>query len=160
MPAGRNDIVAAMRQQQQEIEQLALSLPDAAWTGGVYEAGWNAKQLLCHLTESCGVAGFLVGFAQAPPSTSSGSGAAFDIDDWNAGRVAALQDKPVPALLEELRGNTERNIAAVEAAPDELLAKRIKAPWGAEGSVAGIILASIQEHGATHLSDLRQAASA
>ena len=159
MPAGKNDIVTAMRQQLHEIEQLALSLPDAAWTRGVYENGWNAKQLLCHLAESSGVAGFLVGFAQVPPSGSSGSGAAFDIDVWNAQRVAALQDKPLPALLDELRGNSESNIAAVEAAPDGLLAKRIKAPWGAEGSVAGIILASIQEHGETHLSDLRRAAN-
>ena len=159
MPAGKNDIVTAMRDQQHEIEQLAMSLPEAAWTRGVYEAGWNAKQLLCHLAENSGVAGFLLGFARAPSGASAGSGAAFDIDTWNAQRVAALEDKPIPALLEELRGNSERNIAAVEAAPGDLLAQQIKAPWGAEGTVGEIILGSIQEHGETHLADLRRAAN-
>ncbi len=158
MSASKSDIVKSMRNQQQEIEQLARSLPETAWSKGVYETGWNAKQLLCHLAESPGVAGFLLGFAKAPPSESGSAGPAMDIDVWNAQRVAALQGKSLSDLLGDLRTNSERNIAAVEAAPDDLLARPIKTPWGAEGPVADIILGSIQEHGGMHLADLRSAA--
>ncbi len=157
MPARKSDIIKSMLNQQQEIEQLARSLPEAAWSKGVYEAGWNAKQLLCHLAESPGVASFLLGYAKAPPSTGGGSGPAMDIDAWNAQRVAALEGKSLSDLLGDLRTSSERNIAAVEAAPDDLLALPIKTPWGAEGPVADIILGSIQEHGGTHLADLRTA---
>lgn len=157
MPASKNDIAKSMRDQQQEIEQVARSLPEAAWSKGVYEAGWNAKQLLCHLAESPGVAGFLVGLAKAPPSETTSASVGMDIDAWNAQRVAALEGKSLSELLDQLRVNSERNVAAVEAAPEELLAQPIKTPWGAEGAVADIILGSIREHGGTHLADLRSA---
>jgi len=158
MPASKNDIVRTLRESQQEIEQVANSLPETAWSSGIYESGWNAKQLLCHLTESCGVAGFLVGMAQAPAGGGSGMPAGFDIDAWNGQRVAALQKKALPELLGELRTNTDRNIAAVQAAPDDLLSKHVKAPWDVEGPLADVIVQSIQNHGALHLADLRSAA--
>jgi len=112
--------------------------------------------LLCHLTESCGVAGYLVGVAQAPAG-GSGAPAGFDIDAWNGQRVAALQNKGLTELLVELRTNTDRNVAAVQAAPDELFSKHIKAPWDAEGPLADVILESITGHGGMHLADLRRA---
>ena len=156
MPASKDDIVRTMRESQREIEKVASSLPDTAWSRGVYERGWNAKQLFCHLAESSGVAGFLIGLAKAPPP-SGGAGPAFDIDVWNAQRVAALQDKPVTELLNHLRSNCERDITAVQAAPDDLLSRAVQTPWGAEGPLADIIVQSIQEHGGMHLTDLRTA---
>jgi hypothetical protein len=156
MTRTKDDILKALRESQREIEEVASSLPEAAWSTGVYENGWNTKQLLCHLTESSGVAAFLVGMAQAP-SGGGGMPAGFDVDAWNGQRVAALQDKPLPELLGELRANTERNISAVLAAPDELYSKHIKAPWDVEGPLADVIVESIQGHSATHLVDLRGA---
>ena len=155
MPASKEQVVQAIRESQREIEKVASDLPDAAWSRGVYEQGWNAKQLFCHLAESSGVASFLIGRAGAP--ARAGAGGAIDIDEWNARRVAALQDKPVPELLNQLRSNCERDIAAVQAAPDDLLSRPVQTPWGAEGPLADIIVASIQEHGGMHLSDLRAA---
>jgi len=157
MARTKDDILKALRESQKEIEEVASSLPEAAWSTGVYENGWNTKQLLCHLTESSGVAAFLVGMAQAP-SGGGGMPAGFDVDAWNGQRVAALQDKPLPELLGELRANTERNIAAVQAAPDDLMSKHIKAPWDVEGPLADVIVRSVREHGGMHLADLRSAA--
>ncbi|HEU4759327.1 MAG TPA: maleylpyruvate isomerase N-terminal domain-containing protein, partial [Dehalococcoidia bacterium] len=155
MPASKDDVVRTIHEWQREIEQVASSLPDAAWSRGVYEQGWNAKQLFCHLSESSGVASFLIGMAGAPARAGGG---AIDIDDWNAQRVSALQDKPLSALLDHLRGSCERDIAAVQAAPDDLLSREIQTPWGAQGPLADIIVQSIREHGGMHLADLRAAA--
>ena len=41
--------------------------------------------------------------------------------------------------------------------PDELLARHFRAPWGAEGSVADVIVASLSGHTAGHLAELRTA---
>ena len=155
MPATKNDIVRAIRQWQKETETVATSLPDAAWSSGVYEHGWNAKQLFCHLAEKSGVASFLLSMAKVTSSVVGG--APMDIDVYNAQRVSALQDKPVPELLSHLRTSCERDIAAVQAAPDDLLSRAIKTSWGAEGPVADIIVQSIQQHGGMHLADLRSA---
>jgi hypothetical protein len=156
MPANKSEVISTLREAQQEVEKVASSLPEAAWSKGVYESGWNARQLLCHLAESSGVASYLVGLAQAP-AEGGGMPAGFDVDAWNGQRVAALQDKPLADLLNEARNNTDRNIAAVQAAPDDLMSKHIKAPWDIEGPLADVIIQSIQGHSAMHLADLRGA---
>ena len=151
--AGKQDVVRAVRESQAEVERVALSLSEAALAGGVYEAGWNAKQLLCHLAAGGGFAGFMIGFAKAPTPPP----ADFDQDRWNAHEVRSREGKSLSELLDELRANSERSIAAVEAAPDELLAGHFRAPWGIEGSLAEVIIASLREHVGTHLSELRAA---
>jgi len=156
VPANKNEVIQTLKDSLAEVEQVATALEDAAWSKGVYENGWNAKQLLCHVVESPGVAAFLAGLAQAPAG-SGGMPAGFDIDAWNGQRVAALEGKSVSDLLAELRANTERNIAAVQSAPDDLLAKHVKAPWDVEGSLGDVIQQSVREHAATHLADLRSA---
>ncbi len=158
MPANKNDVIQTLKDAQVEVEKVVGALPDDTWAAGVYENGWNAKQLLCHIVESPGVAGFLIGMAKAPGGAGSGSGAGFDIDAWNAQRVAALETKPVAELLKDLRANTERNIAAVQAVPDDLLGVSVKAPWDAEGAVGDLIRQSVREHSGMHLADLRGAA--
>ena len=155
MPVGKDEVIKSLRESQQELESVASSLPEAAWSKGVYEAGWNAKQLLCHLAENSGVAGYLLGLAQAPAGAGTGGG--LDVDAWNAQRVAALQEKPLSELLNAARTNCERNIAAVEGASNEVLSRSIRAPWGVEGPLADVIVQSIQGHGGMHLADLRTA---
>jgi hypothetical protein len=46
---------------------------------------------------------------------------------------------------------------AVQSAPDELLQQHFVAPWAVEGSVAEVILASLEGHLGTHVADLRAA---
>jgi hypothetical protein len=121
----------------------------------VYEAGWNARQLLCHLAAGGGFAGFMIGFAKSPTPPP----ADFDQDRWNAHEVRSREGKSLAELLDELRTSSERSVAAVEAAPDELLASHFRAPWGSEGSLADVIIESLREHVGTHLSELRAAIS-
>ncbi len=155
MPATKDDVVNAIRESQQEIEKVAMPLAPQALSKRAYEQGWNVKQLIRHLASTSGMAGFVIGLARAP--VGSGLGASFDVDSWSAEQVAARRDKPVSELLAEFRLNCERDISTVKAAPDDLLAKEIRAPWGAEGRLGDIIVQSIQGHFGMHLADLRSA---
>ena len=73
--------------------------------------------------------------------------------------MRSREGKLLAELLDELRANSERSIAAVEAAPDELLAAHFRAPWGTEGSLADVIIESMRGHVGTHLAELRAAVS-
>ncbi len=155
MPAGKSDIIEVIRNTQGEVERLVSSAAESAWSKPAYDQGWNAKQLLCHIASTSGVAGFLVNMAKAPGA--GGMGGDFDVDAWNAQAVAARQDKLIVEVLEEVRGNCQRDIDSVESAPDDLLTQHFKAPWGVEGSLADVILGSIEEHLMMHVRDLAKA---
>lgn len=157
MPAEKSDVVGAIRDAQREVERLVSSAPESVWSKPAYEQGWDAKQLLCHVASTSGPAAFLIGMAKAPGS--GGMGADFDIDAFNAQQVAARQDKPIAEVLEEIRGNCQRDIDSVQSAPDDLLAQRFRAPWGVEGSLADVIVGSVQGHLMMHVRDLAKAVS-
>lgn len=158
MPVSKEDIVAAIRKSHREIEKKALSLSDEALGSGVYESGgWNAKQLLCHLAAGAGFAAFMITFAQMPPVASAGTGDNFDLDAFNAREVESREKKLLSELLGELRSGSERSIAAVQGAPDELLAAHFRAPWGTEGALSDVIVESLQGHVGTHLAELKSA---
>ncbi len=155
MPDSKTDIIEVIRNTQNEVEKLVSSAAESAWSKPAYEQGWNAKQLLCHIASTSGVAGFLVGMAKAPGS--GGMGAEFDVDAWNVQAVATRQDKPIAEVLEEVRGNCQRDIESVQNAPDGLLAQHFRAPWGVEGPLADVIVGSIEEHLMMHVRDLAKA---
>jgi hypothetical protein len=153
--ADRSDIIAAIRDVQSEVESLVSSAPESVWSNGAYEKGWNAKELLCHVASTSGVAGYLIAMAKAPASGGMGTG--FDVDAFNAQQVAARRDKPVAEILQEIRGNCQREIESVENAPADLLAQHFRTPWEAEGPLADVIVGSIKEHLMMHVRDLAKA---
>jgi len=155
MPAEKTDIIEVIRNTQDEVQKLVSSAAESAWSKPAYDQGWNARQLLCHIASTSGVAGFLVGMAKAPGS--GGMGADFDVDAGNVQAVAARQDKPIAEVLEEVRGNCQRDIESVQNAPDDLLAQHFRAPWGVEGPLADVIVGSIEGHLMMHVRDLAKA---
>ena len=155
MSASKNEVISAIRESRQQIEEAALSLPETAWSTGVYENGWTAKQLLCHLAADASLASVQITVAKA---RSPGPGPSFDQDAFNAVQVAARQGMPVSDLLNELHSNSEQSIAAVEAASDDLLAEPVQLPDAPQGPLGDVILEAVREHNATHLADLRSAA--
>ena len=154
MAASRDDIVRAIREAQKQIEGVASSLPEAAWSKGVYEQGWNAKQLLSHLAAGASLASVQIAIAKA---RLPGPRSSFDQDAFNAVEVAARQEMPVAELLNELRNNFAQSIVAVEAAPDEILAQPSQLPDGPNGPLGDVILEAVREHTAMHLRDLHSA---
>lgn len=155
MLADKDQIVAKMQDLQGQIERAVASMPDDAWSKGVYEGGWNARQILCHIASMSGTAGFALGMARMISAPSLGAG--FDENSFNAQLVAARQDKSTRDLVDEVKANFERDISAVGNAPDDLLAKHWRAPWDVEGELGDVIVASLDGHLGMHLADLRSA---
>ncbi len=154
MTATKEEVVAAIRGAQEELDRLVSSTTEAAWSNPAYEQGWNAKQLLCHVAASSNVSGFLLAMARNP-GASFGRGV--DQDEFNAQQVALREPKAISEVADEARGYLERDADNVNAAPDELLAAHYRAPWGYEGPLADVILDSLRDHLLVHLRDLATA---
>src|SRR5713226_8673848 len=99
--ASKDDIVCTMETLQQQIERAASALPPPGWSKGIYENGWNARQILCHMASTSGMTGFTLNMANTPAGSSLG--ASFDVDAWNAQQVSERQGKTGHDLLAEIR---------------------------------------------------------
>jgi hypothetical protein len=156
--ATKEEIVSAIEQFQSDIEHAVAAVPEEAWSQGVYEGGWNTRQILSHIASTSGVAGFILNMAQAPNVPEGDPrGGAFNIDDFNKIQVDMRSGKTPAEVLAEISANLQRDIAAVRAADDALIEKQFKAPWDAEGPVGDMIISSFREHLGMHLADLRSA---
>lgn len=156
--ATKAEIVRTIEEFKSGMEECVSSMPETAWSTGVYEGGWNARQILSHIASTSGVAGFILNMAQASAPAMPG-GAAFNIDDFNRTQVDMRAGKSVDEVLSEIRSTLQRDADAVQAADEALINKPFKAPWDMEGPVGDLIISSFKEHLGMHLSDLRSAAS-
>ncbi len=77
----KEEFIAKILSLQGEIEQAVSSMPEPAWSKGVYEEGWDARQLLSHMASTSGTAGFVLRLAAAP--TTGGLPAGFDNEAFN-----------------------------------------------------------------------------
>jgi mycothiol maleylpyruvate isomerase-like protein len=154
--ANKDEVIAKMQSLEGEIEEAVSSMPEPAWAKGVYEGGWNARQLLAHMASTSGTAGFILGMARM--SSAPNLGAGYDENAFNAQQVASREGKSIADIVGEIKTNFERGIDAVRNAPDDLLTKHWRAPWDVEGEVGEVIVMSLEGHLGMHLADLRSAA--
>jgi hypothetical protein len=148
-------VVRYMQELEAGIEQVVSAMPGDGWSRGVYENGWNARQLFCHIASMSGTVGFVLGMARMPSPPSLGPD--FDEDAFNTRLVAEREGKDTSELLGEIKTNFERDIQALLAAPEDLMRKQFRAPWGVEDTVAGVIMRSLGDHLCMHLIDLKAA---
>jgi hypothetical protein len=154
----KEDVVEALEGFQTAVEELVETLPQSEWAKGIYENGWNAKQLLSHMASTAGVAGLILTLARTGPVVARREGdSEFDNDAFNAQQVTAREKKNVEALLTEITDTLYRDKRVLEAAPEQLLASPFEAPWGDTGTVAYIIADSFSGHLGGHVDDLKAA---
>jgi len=152
----KEDVLEALQGLQSAVEELVETLPESEWERGVYENGWNAKQILAHMASTVGIASFVLTLARTGPVVSRREGdSEFDNDAFNAQQVTAREKKSVEALLNEIRDTLHRDQQVVIAAPEQLLASDYEAPWGEKGTVAYIIADSFNRHLGGHVNDLK-----
>jgi uncharacterized protein (TIGR03083 family) len=152
MVANKRDIIDAYQQSTRRLERIAAGRSEEDLRKATYE-GWTAKHLICHMASTSGAAAFFISMAQS----GGGMGTGFDVDRWNAEQVAARQGKPVEEVLAEFRTGHEASIKAVEATPDDLLAKQVPNFEGGMSALGDMIWGSATEHEAAHLDDLERA---
>jgi hypothetical protein len=156
--ATRQEIISTIEALDADLQRTVTGMPDAAWFDGIYESGWNARQLLSHIASTSGVTSFILNMAQAPSLPASDPrGGAFNIDDFNKMQVEMRAGKSVEEVLAEIRSNLQRDIGVVQATDETLLNQHFKAPWDAEGLVGDMIVSSLHEHLGMHLADLKSA---
>src|SRR5574341_490117 len=155
MSVSRQDVIDELTSVRQDLTQLVDSAPAAAWAKPAHSDGWDARQLLSHMASTSGVANFILTLAQGPAGAAGGG--AYDIDQFNTQQVAMRADRSASELLDEVRSNIARDIAAVEKAPDGLLSKHFKTPWDIDGPVADVIVESLRRHFRGHLDELAAA---
>lgn len=111
-------------------ERLVGAATDDRWTEGGYENDWTTRELLAHIA-STGRAGLLPPWPRSSFSVGS---------------------RDVRCLIRP-------GCLQVHAADDALLSKQFRAPWGIEGALSDVIIASLNGHLRMHLADLEAAPS-
>jgi post-segregation antitoxin (ccd killing protein) len=152
--ASKSDVVRRLKATRDEISALVESTPAEAWAKPAYES-WTCLTLLCHIASTSGVASFVLTLSRLP-ARPPGGGPAFDQAAFNAQQIALRAGRSPAAVLDEIATNVQRDIQAVEAASEADLQKHFAAPWGSEGSVADVIVASHDNHLGMHIGDLRR----
>lgn len=154
----KTDVISTLKQARDELLTIAEAAPAEAWSNQTYEDGWTCRSVLSHIASTSAPAGFLLMMSRLP--AGSGGGPAFDNEAFNRDQVKLRADRSVAEVLDEIRANVQRDITAVEAASDEDLQRQWTAPWGNEGTVAQIIIDSVNGHLGGHIADLRGALAA
>lgn len=159
MPAIKDDIAAAIHTARDEVAQIVASAAESAWSNPVYEGGWTAKHVLCHLAITAGVPSLLIGLAATPraetPISVAGSP---DIDDLNDRMIASLLNLPAAVVLQQIRANYDRGLRDLEGSTDALLSQGLRTPWGTEGTLRELLLVEdLRDHVMVHIRDLAEA---
>jgi len=152
--ASKSDVVRRLKATRDELTAVVQSAREDSWSRPAYE-GWSCLHLLCHIASTSGVASFILTLSRLPAGPPAG-GPAFDQDAFNSQQVALRAGRSPAAVLDEIGANVQRDIQVVEAASEADLQKHFAAPWGSEGSVAEVIVASHDNHLGMHIGDLRR----
>ena len=147
------ELLAALEESRDEV---VTGLEGLDLSAGVYEGGWNGRQLLAHVAS---MEWTYPRILELPAATEEEAARPRDtsvsVDDYNRRQVERRADVPVEALVEEYVRNRARTIAAVASCPDEDLARRVRSAGGTVGPVADVLWFVAVEHVRGHLADLR-----
>lgn len=153
----REDLIVALQADSEEFQEAVAQLPVEAFERGVYEQGWNARQLLAHIAAIEWTYPRLIERAEqraAGDDVPQGGGGGFDMDAYNAKQVARREDQPVEQLLTEFRRNRAETIDAIRAADHELLLQPTRSAGGVEGTLLDVLIGVAVGHVREHVSDL------
>ena len=159
--SNREDLIAALQQDSEEFQEAVTTLPDEAFERGVYEQGWNARQLLAHIAAIEWTYPRLIERAEqraAGADVPQGGGAGFDMDAYNARQVERREDQPVEQLLTEFRRNRAETIDAIRAVDEELLKQPTRSAGGVEGTLLDVLEGVAVGHVREHIDDLLRGA--
>ena len=151
----REELLAALREDAGRLPELVGAIGETELARGVYENGWNARQLLAHLAAIEWTYPRLIERAAAAAGGSdSSSGGTFDMDAYNERQVAKRSEAGIGELLEEFGRNRAATIEAVAAADGALLSQSTRSAGGVEGTLLEVLIGVTVGHVREHMADL------
>jgi hypothetical protein len=154
----KRELLAALAASRDEVVALVRSIPPARLEEGRYENGWNGRQILAHIASIEWSYPRLIDIARTPPApveeapptrTMKGGN-----DAYNERQVAKREHMTVAELLAEFEANRAATIRAVEAADEELFARRIRSAGGVVGPLASVFHQIAVAHVLGHARDM------
>ena len=137
-------------------DEVLAGLDGLDLSAGVYEGGWNGRQLLAHIAS---IEWTYPRILELPAATDEEAARPRDtsvtVDDYNRRQVEHRDDLPIDDLIDEFVNNRARTIAAVTAHPEEEFARRVRTAGGTVGPLADVLWFVAVEHVRGHLADLR-----
>ena len=154
----KRELLAALASSRDEVVALVRSMAPAHLEEGRYENGWNGRQILAHIASIEWSYPRLIDIAHTPPAPADEAPPTRTMkggnDAYNDRQVAKREGMTVDALLAEFETNRAATIRAVEAAEEELFARRIRSAGGVVGPLASVFHQIAVAHVLGHARDL------
>jgi uncharacterized damage-inducible protein DinB len=135
-----------------EILQTIEGLDEGALTWKPGDARWSIKETLAHLASAEGSHRQV---AQAIAVGQTVDVPDFDLDTWNAARVAERRQQSMDEILEEMAAERQHTLSALHDLEDEALDRQGLHPALGETTVLKVFRV-IPIHERWHLKDIRQ----
>jgi hypothetical protein len=152
------ELLQALRSSRDEVLALVGALPPGRLEEGRYESGWNGRQILAHIASIEWSYPRLIDIARTPPAADATAPPTRQMkggnDSYNDRQVAKREHLSVAELLAEFEKNRAATIQAVEAADDELFARRIRSAGGVVGPLALVFHQIAVAHVLGHARDI------
>lgn len=151
----KDEVIEALESDTAAVRYAVAGRRPGDWDAGVYENGWNARQLLAHLAAIEWTYPKLIERARQAAAPSDGAGGSFDMDAYNQRQVAKRADASTEDLLDEFTRNRAATVDALRRADDDLLARPARSASGVEGTLLSVFASVSVDHVRQHLADLR-----
>jgi hypothetical protein len=161
----KTELLEALRTSGKQALETLRALPAEKWSEGRYENGWNAREILAHLSSIEWAYPKLIDLARGgpPPEKAPAPQPAMtpppgpgtpQILNYNERQVAKRSEYTVEQLLSEFEENRAATIAAVEAAEEPLFAVEVTSAGGARGPLSAVMNFVAVEHVKMHVRDI------
>jgi uncharacterized protein (TIGR03083 family) len=157
-PPTKRELLAALATSRDEVVAIVRRMPPARLEEGRYENGWNARQILAHIASIEWTYPRLIDIARTPPAPAEAAPPTRTMkggnDSYNDRQVAKREGMSPAELLAEFESNRAATIRAVEAADEELFARRIRSAGGVVGPLATVFHLIAVVHVLAHARDI------
>lgn len=148
--ATREDIITGLETLIRETRRAANDLTEEQWAKNVDLDGWKSSEVLAHIAAVGSIVQpMLTNFTSAPAGSNAIEGV--NIDQLNAGLVAARAGKSTAELADEVESNYRGVIEFVRTAPDDLLDHRLTVGGYVDVPASDILIRMVVMHGMAHL---------
>jgi hypothetical protein len=148
--ATKEEITRGIEQLIQESRRLANDVRAEDWDQVVDIDGWKSQEVLAHIAGTGGLIQPMAGgFASAEPGANAFAN--INIDQINAGVVAARAGKTPSELADEIETAYRGAIEFVKNAPDDLLAKKVTVAGYVDVPLSDLLIRMVVLHGMAHI---------